>query len=503
MLRFLTFSLVCALCTASPTRSGADSYQTSASASAVPAIEITTKEPKVFTGQGCSEDQLFRDVFQPKIQEQIAADVGKIINYITNGKQRGKTYQELATFVDRFGSRFTGTKNLEDSIDYILKKLQDEGHDNVHGEKVAVPKWTRGNEWVQMVQPRQHKLNVLGLGYSVGTEGRTIEAPVVVVRSFDELEQKSHEVSGKIVVYNNPFETYGKSVVYRTDGASRASQYGAIAALIRSVTPFSIASPHTGMQTYQSNVTKIPAISITVEDAELLQRFYDRKEQVVVRIYSENHLDESPVVSRNVVSEIKGTVKPDEVVVVGGHIDSWDVGQGAMDDGAGAFISWRALSVIKELGLKPKRTLRSVLWTAEEVGLIGAQSYVEQHKNELDKFVIAMESDIGTFTPNGLTFSGQNSTAQCVMWELLRLMHPINATRLTIHPEGSDVQVFLDQGVPISSLDTQNDKYFYYHHTEADTMSVENEDDLDKCLAVWTSISYALASLEFPLPNGH
>ncbi|XP_054158518.1 carboxypeptidase Q-like [Oppia nitens] len=441
--------------------------------------------------------------FNTEIRQQIAnisADIQKIIDYVVNGPDSGLTYKELALFVDQFGSRFTGTANLESAIDYMVDRLKRDKHDKVYTENVTVPVWIRGKEWAQMVSPRNKPLNILSLGYSVGTNGSVLTGDVIVVKTFDELKSRSEEVRGKFVVYNYDFKSYGESVKYRGQGASQAAQYGAIGALIRSVTPFSINSPHTGMQSYANNVRKIPAVSITVEDAELFGRLAASGINITVSISMEARMD-GEAVSRNTVSEITGSSKLDEVVLVSGHLDSWDVGQGAMDDGGGAFISWRALSVIKKLGLKPKRTVRSVLWTGEEMGLIGAQQYAQQHINELSKMSIAMESDIGTFTPTGITYSGQNTTAQCIVNELLKLLKPINASQLRIGSEGSDIDYLMDKGVPGSSLDNRNDRYFYFHHSAGDTMTVENRRDLDLCTAVWAATAYGLAAIDDQLPR--
>ncbi|XP_054158513.1 uncharacterized protein LOC128956825 [Oppia nitens] len=398
----------------------------------------------------------------------------------------GVTYDELSKFVDLFGPRFTGTASLESSIDYMVDRLKRERHDKVYTENVTVPVWIRGKEWAQMVSPRIKQLNILGLGTSVGTNGSVLTGNVIVVKTFDELKRRSHEVRGKFVVYNNDFVSYGVSVQYREQGASRAAQFGAIGVLIRSVTPFSIYSPHTGQQTYaNNNIRKIPAVSITVEDAELFGRLAGRGINITVSLSMEAHMN-GVGVSRNTISEIIGPTKPDEVVLVSGHLDSWDVGQGAMDNGGGAFIAWRALSVIKKLGLQPKRTVRSVLWTGEEMGLIGAQQYTQKHINELNKISIAMESDMGTFRPTGISYWGQNPTAQCIVNELLKTLKPINATQLS---------------VPGGSLDTRNQKYFYFHHTDGDTMTVQNRRDLDLCTAVWASIAYGLASIDDQLPR--
>ncbi|CAG2177384.1 unnamed protein product, partial [Oppiella nova] len=319
--------------------------------------------------------------FTPELRQQIASlkgDVNKIINFVMNGGDSGVTYNELATFVDRFGPRHLGTRVLEDSIDYVVDLLNKEGHDGVRTESLPVPIWRRGREWAQMVSPRLKSMNILGLGYSVGTNGKVLTGEVVVVKTFEELRARAHEVPGKFVVYNFVYESYAKTAKYRREGASEAARFGAIGALIRSVTPFSIDSPHTA---YAENVPKIPAVSITVEDAELFDRITQRGEKVKVSLYMEAHM-EGTGMSRNTISEITGYKYPDEAVIVSGHLDSWDVGQGAMDDGGGAFISWRALSVLKKLGLQLKRTVRSILWTGEEMGFFGVKDYVKVRERE-------------------------------------------------------------------------------------------------------------------------
>ena len=208
-----------------------------------------------------------------------------------------------------------------------------------------------------------------------------------------------------------------------------------------------------------------------------------------------------PQKSRNAIGEIEGKEKPEEVVVVSGHIDSWDVGQGALDDGGGMFISAQALSLLRFLDLKPRRTLRAILWTAEEFGLIGVQRYVNDHRNELEKFKAVFESDIGTFKPLGLDFAG-TVEAGCIVQEVLKLLAPINATKFRKQDDvGSDIYYFLAQNVPGLSLNNANDKYFYYHHTEADTMTVLDSDNLDLCVAVWATASYVLADLSVELPR--
>ena len=189
-----------------------------------------------------------------------------------------------------------------------------------------------------------------------------------------------------------------------------------------------------------------------------------------------------------------------QVVLVSGHLDSWDVGQGAMDDGGGAFISWQALSVIRQLNLKPKRTMRMVLWTGEEEGLIGAQQYYNRHKANAGNFSLVMESDIGTFTPKGITFKGSEK-AVAIMKEVMAFLEPVNASKLTLANVGGDIVFWVRDGVPGGSLDNANSKYFYFHHSNGDTMTVEDPDTLDLCAAVWTVVAYTVADLDDILPR--
>ncbi|XP_017879452.1 carboxypeptidase Q-like [Ceratina calcarata] len=423
--------------------------------------------------------------------------VEKIINQTTNGPLKGNTWSELSDFVDKFGPRLSGSEALEDSIDYVLRKSLTYGLETVHGELVSVPHWVRGKESATLLKPRYKDLSILGLGSSVGTPPDGITAEAIVVDSFEELDKKKNEVPGKIVVYNEKYESYGKTVEYRTRGATVASKYGAVAALVRSVTPYSLYTPHTGMQDYGENVTKIPVASITVEDAELLKRMSRRGHilQINLKMEAQNLPDK---ISRNVVAEIRGTQNPQKVVVVSGHIDSWDVGQGAMDDGGGAFISWQALKLLKQLGLKPRRTIRMIMWTAEEVGIVGANNYIKAHKDEEKDLQFVMESDGGTFMPYGLEVSG-NDQVKCILQRIMKLLSPLGEMKIRSLCEGPDIAEWIDNGVPGGSLWNQDEKYFYYHHTNADTMLVEDPEALDKNTALFAAVAYVLADLSVDL----
>lgn len=351
-----------------------------------------------------------------------------------------------------------------------------------------------------MILPRPKRLAMLGLGSSVGTPPEGIEAEVVVVSSFEDLKSRAGNVSGRIVVFNQPFVSYSETVAYRAFGASEAAKLGAVAALIRSVTPFSINSPHTGWQDYQEGVTRIPAACITVEDAQLMSRMAGRGQRVVVRVtMGAKTLPDAD--SFNTVAEIQGWQHPEQVVLLSGHLDSWDVGQGAMDDGGGAIISWEALSIIKDLGLRPRRTMRAVLWTAEEQGGVGAQQYYDQHKVNMSNYDLVMESDLGTFAPVALQFTGSQA-AQKVMQEVVKLLAPImNTTRLEPQAEGTDIGPWMQAGVPGASLHVQDSRYFWFHHSEGDTMSVQSPGDMDRCSALWAVVAYVVADLQDMLPR--
>ncbi|XP_059161640.1 carboxypeptidase Q-like isoform X2 [Physella acuta] len=424
----------------------------------------------------------------------------QIIDYVLTGPAKGQVYNRLANMTDQFGYRLCGSNNLEKAIDYMVDQFKRDGLENVHKEPVTIPHWVRGNEWAYMISPRRKKLSILGLGFSVGTPKEGITAQVLVVCSFDELHARASEAKGKIVVYNQIWENYGQSVAYRSRGATEAAKLGAVASLVRSATPLSVYSPHTGEQTYDDNIKKIPTACITVEDAELMWRISSRGEPITVTLYMEAQ-NLNYLTSYNTVAEIKGSTYPEQVVLVSGHLDSWDVGQGAMDDGGGAFISWEALSLVRQLGLRPKRTLRVVLWTCEEFGVWGGQDYFRVHKNESKNFDIVMESDMGTFTPQGLGFTGSDEAMKIMKNLALSLLARVNATLVDQGAEMSDIFDWPNVGVPAASIKTDNGNYFDFHHSEGDTMTVQDSKQMDLCAAVWAVTAFTLADLEDMLPG--
>ena len=422
----------------------------------------------------------------------------QIIDFSLYGPGQDQSYDRLAAFTDAFGPRLSGTQNLEDSIDFMLGVLEEEGLDDVHGEAANVTHWVRGNEYAILHTLQDWDLAILGLGTSIGTDG-DLTADAIVVKTFDELDSRSSEVDGKIVVYNEDFVTYPDTAPYRTEGASRAAEYGAVATLIRSVTPESIYSPHTGTQVYADGVTKIPTACITVEDAEMMGRMQAMGWPLNITLHMEaQNFDPAP--SRNVVADIRGTDHPEEVVLVSGHLDSWDVGRGVMDDGGGTFISWQALSIIRQMGLTPKRTMRLVMWTDEEGGGYGSLQYYNDHKSDADKFNILFESDIGVFLPYGIRFTG-SLEARAIMEEIGQLLAEINAT--AVYEDGAEVDTawWEDDGVPLGCLQSHNDRYFWYHHTAGDTMTVLTPNNMNRGSAVFAVYAYILADMENLLPR--
>ncbi len=408
-------------------------------------------------------------------------------------------YDRLTDLVDRFGHRHSGSVSLERALDWILEEMEADGLDNVHGEGVLVPHWVRGEESLEMIRPIARVLPMLGLGGSIATPPGGIRAEVLVVGSFEELVDRSDEAKGRIVLFNVPFTTYGETVQYRSRGAIAASRAGAVASLIRSVTPYSQQTPHTGAMSYQNGVERIPHAAITVEDAEWIQRMSDRGERVEVHLRM-NARTLPDVPSRNVVAEIIGSEFPDEVVVLGGHIDSWDVGQGAMDDGGGSVAAWEAVRLMKELGLRPRRTVRVVLWTNEENGTAGGLGYRDAHRDQLDDHILAMESDGGVFKPSGFGFTGSDE-AFAIMQEIGSLLAPIESGVITRGGGGADIGPIMQEGVPGMGLSVDGTRYFWYHHTDSDTIDKLDPREMALCVATMAVMAYVVADMPERLPR--
>jgi len=421
---------------------------------------------------------------------------------LASGRASRGAYDKLSQLTDTIGHRLAGEPSLDRAIAWAAQTMKDDGLE-VHTEKVMVPHWQRGAEDGDVTAPIARSLHVIGLGGTVGTPKGGLSGPVVVVHDWKELEAKKDQVKGAIVVYDVAMppwsaETgshYGDIVNYRWAGASAAAKHGAIAALVRSVTAHSLRTPHTGAMGYENDIPKIPTAAITVEDAELLDRLA-AKGPVTVHLRLDDQMMPD-VESANVIGELRGRDNPDEVVVIGGHIDSWDVGQGAHDDGAGCVTMMEAARLLKQLGLQPRRTIRVVLFTNEENGLRGGRGYAQQHESELAKTVLAIESDSGGFAPRGFETGAKDPAAaqrlRARVTDVASLLRQLGVRKVGDGHGGSDIGPMEPAGVPQVGLDVDNRTYFDIHHTEADTLDKVDPQQLADDVAAVAVLAFIAA----------
>ena len=421
---------------------------------------------------------------------------------ITHARADRGAYTKLAYLADRIGHRLSGSAALDRAIEWAVKTMKDEGFD-ARAERVMVPHWVRGVEEASVTAPVERPLKILGLGGSIATPKGGITAPVVVVKSFDELDAKGGAVKGAIVLYDvamPPYSEskgsgYGEVATYRSRGAIRAAKHGAVAVLVRSVTAHSLRTPHTGGMRYDDAVPKIPAAAVTVEDSQLIARLAAQGPVTVKLRLESQTLPDAP--SANVIGELRGKDKPDEIVMISAHIDSWDVGQGAHDDGAGCVMMMQVLTTLKQLGLQPKRTIRVVLFTNEENGLKGALAYAKDHAAELPKHVFALEADSGGFAPRGFSIETAAPDPKVVAHyaEIAALLAPIGATRVRAGGSGADLIPLIPKGVVGIGLEVDDKTYFDTHHTEADTLDKVDPQALADGVAAVAVLAYVAADL--------
>jgi carboxypeptidase Q len=409
-------------------------------------------------------------------------------------------WQRLAELTDTFGNRLSGSANLTRAIEWAVTTLKADGLENVRTEKVMVPHWVRGRESAEIVDPPRHEVAMLGLGGSVATPPGGLEAEVLPVSGFEDLRAHASEARGRIVLFNVPYSTYSETVTYRTGGARAAAQHGAVAVLVRSVGPVGLRTAHTGSVQYTPGQPQIPAASIAVEDANRIARLTVRGRRVRMRLVMEGRY-EPDAESANVVAEIRGREKPDEIVLIGGHFDSWDVGAGASDDGVGCIATWEALRLMKKLNIRPRRTVRLVLWTNEENGLRGAQAYAERHAATAANHVFALESDSGVFAPAALGFSG-SAAARAMIAQIGSLLAPIGMSDIGAGGGGADIGPIAQAGnVPTMAYLGDAARYFVIHHTAADTVERVAPEELSKAAAAIAAIAYAVAEMPERLPK--
>jgi carboxypeptidase Q len=409
-------------------------------------------------------------------------------------------WRRLAELTDTHGARPAWSENLTRAIGWAVETMKADGLDNVRTERVMVPHWVRGAESAEIVDPPRHPIVMLGLGGTVATPPGGLEADVLPVSSFDDLRNKRVHVAGRIVLFDVPYTTYAETMSYRTGGARLAAEYGAAAVLVRSVGPVGLRTAHTGSVNYAPGLPQIPAAAIAAEDANRIVRLSNAGRRVRVRLVTSGRM-EADVASANVVAEITGREKPDEIVLLGGHLDSWDVGTGASDDGAGCIITWEALRLMKKLGIRPRRTVRLVLWTNEEHGMHGATAYGAKYAAVAGNHVLAIESDSGVFAPAAIGFSGSVG-GRLVMSQIATLLAPLGMQEIGAGGGGPDIDPIAQAGnVPAVAYLGDAARLFQIHHTAADTVERIAPEELSKAAAAIAAITYVAAEMPERIPK--
>src|SRR5882724_2789190 len=448
-------------------------------------------------------------VFSP----QTLADLKRLQQAALNSDY---AFRQVAHLANNIGPRLSGSAQAAKAVEYVANELKGVGC-QVQLEKVMVPHWVRGEEPAALAQfPGQaenttQKIVLCALGASVATPADGIIAEVIAVRNFDELKSLPRDkVTGKIVLFNYPFdkqmaaegrggEAYGEAVVYRSDGPSAAARQGAVACLIRSVGGADYRLPHTGQTDYANDAPKIPAGAVTAEDADLIAALVRQGAVRLKLLLTPQTLPD--VESYNVIGDIKGSEHPEQVIVVSGHLDSWDLGTGAIDDGAGVAVSMETANLVQKLHLKPKRTIRVIAWMNEENGLAGSKQYAKDHASEFANHFATMETDGGAGHPIGLNIKAKPEV-KAMLKPVAAILQESGAGILSLAEHaGADIEPMEKAGVPAFAPIEDSRFYFNYHHTAADTLDKIVPKELAENAAVVAVLAYSLANMEQPLPR--
>ena len=409
-------------------------------------------------------------------------------------------WRRLAELTDTFGHRLSGSENIQRAIQWAVATMKADGLENVRTEPVMVPRWVRGHERAEIVDPPGHVMEILGLGGTVATPPGGIEAEVLPVASFDDLRVRQADARGRIVLFDVPYTNYTDTVSYRIGGARTAALYGAVAVLVRSVGPIGLRTTHTGSVTYGPEQRAIPAAAIAAEDANRIVRLTQAGRKVRIRLVTSG-TTYPDVESANVVAEIIGRERPDEIVLIGAHLDSWDVGPGASDDGSGCIATWEAMRLMKALGIRPRRTVRLVLWENEEHGLRGANAYAERYRAQASRHVFALEADSGVFAPASLGFSGGEGARQMIQ-KIATLLAPLGLSEIVAGGGGPDVGPIAQAGnVPTMAYLGDPTRLFLIHHTAADTVERIAPAEMSRAAAAIAIMTYAVADMPERLPK--
>ncbi|HQW83789.1 MAG TPA: M20/M25/M40 family metallo-hydrolase [Ferruginibacter sp.] len=433
-------------------------------------------------------------------QDKDSVMIKKISNEIL---LNGKAYPNLYSLCKTVGPRLSGSAGMYKAEQWGLQALKDAGAENVYLQQCMVPHWVRGEKefagYRSANKNFNKEYNVLALGNTVGTGNKGVTAQVIEIKNFDELDKRKDEVIGKIVFFNYPFNktylrgAYGDAVRYRVNGPSAAARYGAVAVIVRSVTGALDDFPHTGTMHYDENQPKIPAVAISTIGANKLRADIKGAYKNEKLYLQTNCIMLPDTIGHNVIGEVKGTEFPDEIITVGGHLDSWDPGEGASDDGTGIVNSIEIIRVFKTLGYKPKRTIRIVLFANEENGLRGATKYAEEAKQKNENHIMAMESDGGAEFPRGFV-CGMTKEQYVKVQSWLKYFEHFDATRFSFSEAGgggADIGP-LQQNFKTAQfgLITTGQRYFDVHHAASDTFEKVNAQELNLCSVVMASMVY-------------
>ncbi len=435
----------------------------------------------------------------------------RIREMIRTSLKRGQAYEHLREMCQKVPKRVSGSPGAAAAVIWAKQLMERLEFDNVHLEEVMVPHWEPGTHpSLKVTSPANAESTSLPftpLGGSVPTPLEGITAEILEVQSIGELRKKADQAKGKIIFFNRPMDmtllstgqAYGGAVRQRSRGAVEASKVGAVAVVIRSVSSKSDDAPHTGAMNYQDGVKKIPAGAVSMLGADRLSALLKKGKKVslCLKLDSQWFKDE---LSYNVIGEIKGSSKPEEILVVGGHLDAWTTGDGAHDDGAGCMHSVEALRLIKEMGYKPKRTIRCVLFMNEESGLRGGRAYYKAHLNEMDKHVLALESDSGGFTPRGFT-TNADKEARVILEEIAKLLVNAGAGKVIAGGGGADISPMGASGVILMGYRPDSHRYFDLHHSKNDVFATVNERELELGAACMATMLYIVADLEQTLKH--
>ena len=446
--------------------------------------------------------------------EQAVADVRsraeQVNGIVAEALQRGRAMERLTDLCTRAPHRLAGSPGYMAAAEWGRQIMEEDGFDNVRFEWTHAPRWERGSVGrVALVEPASHQaeLPMLALGGTIATPELGLTAEVVVVNSLAEAAELGVRARGKIVLFNGPldragvdtFSAYGGAVGQRSRGAVEAAKVGAVAALVRSMTTRIDDVPHTGGMHYAADVPRIPTAAISTLAAEKIAALIAAGERVVLH-FNQNCRTMPDAPNPNVVGDWLGHERPDEIIVVGGHLDCWDVGQGAHDDGGGCCQALEAVRLLKTLGLHPRRTLRVVLFANEENGLAGGKAYVAQHQDEMDKHVLALESDSGVFTPRGFT-TDANPAARQILDAIAELLAEAGAGRMTTGHGGADIGPMAASGTVLVGYDPDPHRYFDLHHSARDTLAAVNEREINLGAGVIAALIWIVADLEQTLPR--